>query len=103
MAAKIIAASPYFQHARNVQKPAKTAAKDHSLDIKDIIAERKSQKIIDSATEKNNIFTVANPAYEIQRLQADAAMKEMNEERKKDVLEDPYLMAAYQLALGMIK
>jgi len=39
----------------------------------------------------------------LQRLQTDKAMKEMNEERKKVVLEDPYLMAAYQLALGMIK
>jgi len=103
IAAKIIDGSPYFQHARQVSKPARSVAKDHSLDINDIIAERKSQKTKDNVPEKNDIFTVANPAYELQRLQTDKAMKEMNEERKKIVLEDPYLMAAYQLALGMIK
>jgi hypothetical protein len=46
---------------------------------------------------------VANPAYENQRLQADKELMEMNEERKKNVLYDPYLMVAYQLAVGMIK
>ncbi|HEY8972543.1 MAG TPA: S41 family peptidase [Puia sp.] len=103
MAAKIIDASPYFRHAREAQKPGKPAVKDYSLDINDIIAAKKGRQKTDDVTDKNTIFTVANPAYEIQRLQSDKAMKEMNEERKKDVLEDPYLIAAYQLALGMIK
>lgn len=103
IAGKILDASPYFRYARGAHKPARPAAKDHSLDINDIIAERKSWKKPDNITETNNIFTVANPAYELQRLQTDTVAKEMNEERKKTVLEDPYLMAAYQLALGMIK
>jgi len=103
MAAKIIDASPWFQHAKEAHRPTKEKATDHSLDLNDIIAERKALKQTDTVTEKNNIFTVANPAYELQRLQTDKAMKEMNEERKKVVLDDPYLMAAYQLALGMTK
>jgi carboxyl-terminal processing protease len=102
MAAKIIEASPYFRHAREVRRRS-PAATDHSLNINDIIAGIKAQEGSDIITEKNSIFTVDNPAYEIQRLQTDDAMKEMNEERKKTVLEDPYLMAAFQLALGMTK
>jgi carboxyl-terminal processing protease len=100
LAAKIIDASPYFRHARETHRPAKQTAGDRSLDIDDIIAERKPGPA--QAPEKNDLFTVASPAYELQRLQSDTALKEMNEQRKTAVMEDPYLMAAYQLAAGMI-
>jgi carboxyl-terminal processing protease len=100
LAAKIIDASPYFRYARETHRPGKQTARDRSLDIDDIIAERKPGPA--QALEKNDLFTVASPAYELQRLQSDTALKEMNEQRKTAVMEDPYLMAAYQLALGMI-
>ena len=55
------------------------------------------------STEKNSLYTVASPAYENQLLQADAALKTVTDERKKDVLSDPYLMVAYRLTAAMIK
>jgi len=49
------------------------------------------------------MFVVMNHAYEKQRLQADHDLQEMNEERKKDLLYDPYVKVAYQLVTAMIK
>ncbi|GGA97187.1 S41 family peptidase [Puia dinghuensis] len=83
---------------------------DRSLNLDDLVAEKRaaSRGVALAAggkkeEEKNVLYTVSNPAYENQRLQADATLKEMNEERKKDVLYDPYLLVAYQLVAGMIK
>jgi carboxyl-terminal processing protease len=99
-------ANDYFRRARQAGGTVKKAARERSLNLQDIIAEKQQEPgraTADSVMEKNALFTVANPAYENQRLQADEAMKEMNEERKSDVLHDPYLMVAYQLAAGMMK
>jgi len=95
-------ASAYFRYARQADPPPKKPAKDYSLNLNDIIAGMNGKKET-VPLQQNNLFTVANLTYESGRLQADEAMKEMNEERKKTVLEDPYLMVAYQLSLGMIK
>lgn len=105
IASQAITASVYFQHALHAGPSTKKTTVDRSLNINDIIAEKMKNKGTGDAfkIENNNIFTVANPAYENQRLQSDAAMKEMNEERKNDVLQDPYLMVTYQLAVGMMK
>lgn len=48
-------------------------------------------------------FSIANPAYENQRLQTDPEWKEMNEERKNDVLHDPYITVAWQLIAPLMK
>jgi carboxyl-terminal processing protease len=46
---------------------------------------------------KNGAFLVANHAYEQKRVDTDHDLKEVNEERKKNVLMDPYIKIAYQL------
>jgi carboxyl-terminal processing protease len=99
-------ASDYFRRARQAGGTVKKTARDRSLNLQDIIAEKKQEPgkaTTDSVMTKNELFTVANPAVENQRLQADEAMKAMNEERKKSVLHDPYLLVTYQLAAGMMK
>jgi len=104
-------ASVFFRWARKPGEPVKKTTGDQSLNLHEIIAEKKKRAGseedgkpgADSPEEKNDIFIVANPAYENQRLQADEAMKEMNEERKRAVLHDPYLLVTYQLAVGMMK
>ena len=106
IATRAMAANDYFRLARQAGGSANKAARDRSLNLQDIIAEKKQEpgeETKDSVMTKNELFTVANPAYEDQRLQADEAMKAMNEERKDDVLHDPYLMVTYQLAIGMMK
>jgi carboxyl-terminal processing protease len=99
-------ANAYFRLARQAGETGKKGARDQSLNINDIIAEKQKEAggaTADSALKKNEIFTVASPAYENQRLQADETMKRMNEERKSVMLHDPYLMVAYQVAEGMMK
>jgi carboxyl-terminal processing protease len=51
----------------------------------------------------NTIFVVMNHAYEMQRLKADHELQEVNEERKTNLLYDPYVKVAYQLVAAMIK
>jgi carboxyl-terminal processing protease len=97
----------YFRQAAGFKKADNPAWRRYSLNVNDIIAEKKAAELpvgsADTTAEKNTIYTVASPAYENQRLQADKELADMNEARKKDVLYDPYLMVAYQLAVGMIK
>ena len=90
------------------QQTASTASskqwKDESLNINDLLRDKKNTTTTkDTTTEKNSLYTVASPAYENQLLQADAALKTVTDERKKDVLSDPYLMVAYRLTAAMIK
>jgi hypothetical protein len=81
--------------------PAKKPAQDLSLYLDDIIAERKKAiaaeglEAADSTDKTTPPFSITNPAYENQRLQADPEWKEMNEGRKNDVLHDPYIIVAY--------
>jgi len=108
IATQSMSTNTFFHQAAGFAKPAKEEWKRYSLNVSDIVAEKKAadtsdMAASDSAEVKNTIYTVANPAYENQRLQADKELMEMNEERKKNVLYDPYLMVAYQLAVGMIK
>jgi hypothetical protein len=101
----------FFRQAAGFTRPAKETWRSYSLNVNDIVAEKEAALPgtaqpaggADTIAVKNTIYTVANAAYENQRLQADKELAEMNEERKKDVLYDPYLMVAYQLAVGMIK
>jgi carboxyl-terminal processing protease len=103
MAKLAMDANAYFRYVRQASPSSQKTSKDHSLNLNDIIAARNEKKDT-IPTQENKLVTVANPAYESGRLiQADEATKEMNEERKKTVLEDPYLMVTYQLAAGMIK
>jgi carboxyl-terminal processing protease len=108
IATQSMSTNTFFKQVTGSMKPAKAAWRSYSLNVNDIVREKKAAEAPgsaapDTAEEKNTIYTVANPAYEKQRLQADKELTEMNEERKKDVLYDPYLMVAYQLAIGMIK
>ncbi len=98
----------FFKMATGFTKPTKTAWRSYSLNVNDIVRDKKAAETpgkttSDTTAEQNTIYSVANPAYEKQRLLADKELTDMNEERKKDVLYDPYLMVAYQLAIGMIK
>ena len=76
----------------------KSELRDRSLNLDDLVAEGRpgaagrmspqSEKL-----EKNDLYTVGTPAYETPA----------GEERKKNVLYDPYLQVAFQLVVGMIK
>lgn len=72
----------------------KAEVKDRSLNLDDLVAEgRAGKKGEMPKEEKNDWYTVGTPAYETPA----------SEERKKNVLYDPYLQVAYQLVAGMIK
>ncbi len=108
IATQSMSTNTFFKLATGFTKPTKTAWRSYSLNVNDIVKDKKAAETPGKATsdttaEQNTIYTVANPTYEKQRLQADKELTDMNEERKKDVLYDPYLMVAYQLAIGMIK
>ncbi len=108
IATQSMSTNTFFKQVTGPAKPAKSEWRSYSLNVNDIVKEKKAAEApapaaADTAEEMNTIYTVANPAYEKQRLQADKELTEMNEERKKDVLYDPYLMVAYQLAIAMIK
>jgi len=111
IAAQAIAGNSFFKDAASSKTPQEKQPQekqwqDRSLNINDLLKQNKISKtetFTDTTQEKNTIYTVANPAYETQRLLADPELKEMNEDRKKDVLYDPYLIIAYQLMAGMIK
>jgi hypothetical protein len=74
--------------------PEKKAVRDRSLNLDDLVAEAKVKPLEEKEEEeKNDLYTVGTPAYE----------RPADEERKKDVLYDPYLQVAYQLIAAMIK
>jgi carboxyl-terminal processing protease len=56
-----------------------------------------------AAAGKNGLFIVTNHAFEQRRLAADHDLKEINEERKTDLLNDPYIQMAYRLMTLMIR
>lgn len=102
VATQTMAGMPFFQ--QTTAAPATKQWKDESLNINELIKDKKNTSSTeDTTTEKNSLYTVASPAYENQLLQADAALKTVTEERKKDVLADPYLIVAYRLTAAMIK
>jgi hypothetical protein len=95
--------------ARQHPSPVKKEARDISLYGDDILAARKSQIAAEDvpAEQQNDkrtpVFSITNPAYENQRLLADPEWKEMNEERIKEMMADPYINVAYQLISPLIK
>jgi carboxyl-terminal processing protease len=100
--------STFFREAGQHPLPAKKPEQDLSLYLDDIMAERKKEEDAttapaDVADKTKPLFSITNPAYENQRLQADPEWKEMNEERKNDVLHDPYIIVAYQLVAPLMK
>ena len=101
--------SSFFREAGQYPVAAKKPARDLSLYLDDIIAERKKANAtegpegVDSTDKAMAAFSITNPAYENQRLQADPEWKEMNEERKNNVLHDPYITVAYQLIAPLMK
>lgn len=109
IATRAIEGSAFFKKtvARAASKPAVKLQNDISLNLDDLIAEKKKRTsaidLSDTTTEKNTTFVVANPAYETRRLQADADLRENNDERKEEVLEDPYILVAWLLTAGLIK
>jgi hypothetical protein len=54
-------------------------------------------------SEKNTVFIVANHAYEQKRVDADHDLKETNDERRSNLLNDPYIKLAYALLTVMGK
>jgi carboxyl-terminal processing protease len=108
VALKALDSSSFFMEVKRHPLPAKKQVRDLSLYLDDIVAERKKEVAEEGGAGDEDgteapAFSIANPAYENQRLQADPEWKEMNEERKKDVLYDPYIRVAYQLIAPMIK
>ena len=106
IADRAIAGSAFFRKTAAAHKPVTPPRIDLPLNLDDLIAAKKKRPGIDlsdTTTEKNTTYTVANPAYEMRRLQADADLREDNEQRKDEVLEDPYILVAYLLTAGMIK
>lgn len=102
VATRAIADMPFFQ--QTTAAPASKQWKDESLNPAELLKEKNTDKATEDTTaEKNNLYTVANPAYDNPLLGSDAALQAVNEERKKDVLSDPYLIVAYRLTAAMIK
>ena len=93
LAEKAISGIPFFKEAQNTSRE-KKESRDQSLNLDDLLASMRTGKNPEKdPEEKNDLFTVGTPAFE-----APA-----DEERKKDVLYDPYLLVAYQLIVGMMK
>ncbi|HEY4334631.1 MAG TPA: S41 family peptidase, partial [Puia sp.] len=93
IAEKAMGGIAFFAAAR-VANPEKRPVQDRPLNLDELIAGMKTnKKVEEQPEEKNPLFTVGTPAYE----------RPADEERKKDVLYDPYLQVAYQLVIGMIK
>jgi carboxyl-terminal processing protease len=95
VAKKAMSAIPFFKEAADAA-PEKKISRDRSLNLDELIAEAKAVKAKTGGREeeeKNDLYTVATPAYE----------RPAEEERKKDVLYDPYLQVAYVLVANMTK
>ena len=113
VATQAMADLEFFKEATAGQAAAEKAAatptavkpgKDESLNLNDILKAKKTATVAEDTTmDKNIVYTVANPAYENQLLQTSKELQAINEERKKDVLDDPYLIVAYRLTAAMIK
>jgi hypothetical protein len=101
--------SSFFREAGRHPLQAKKPAQDISLSLDDILAERKKTMAAEglAAADSTDIptpaFSISNPAYENQRLQTDPEWKKMNEERKNEVLHDPYITVAWQLIAPLMK
>jgi len=91
----------YLNQAKIKQQP-----RDQSLLLTDAIQNRKNLPVpeIQAPQEKKDKnFTITNHKFEIQRMQSNKALLEMNEERKNDLLTDPYIQIAFDLLLLMTK
>jgi carboxyl-terminal processing protease len=109
VARKAMDSSSFFREAGRHPLQAKKPAQDISLSLDDILAERKKTMAAEglAAADSTDIptpaFSISNPAYENQRLQTDPEWKKMNEERKNEVLHDPYITVAWQLIAPLMK
>jgi carboxyl-terminal processing protease len=109
VARKAMDSSSFFREAGRHPLQAKKPAQDISLYLDDILAERKKTMAAEglAAADSTDIptpaFSISNPAYENQRLQTDPEWKKMNEERKNEVLHDPYITVAWQLIAPLMK
>ncbi len=115
-AKKEIDSSAFFREAMIDEEKAKKAAvpKDISLFLDEAWQEKMRQQKEETGTSeddaadssaragKNMLFTVVNHAYEQRRLAADHDLQEMNDERKSDLQNDPYIQMGYRL-LGLMK
>ncbi|HXL55938.1 MAG TPA: carboxy terminal-processing peptidase, partial [Chitinophagaceae bacterium] len=102
LAEKEINADNYFKTLEQYIQQYKTLQKDKDISLQwdDALLEKK--KYMDVISEKPtaeviNTFSIDNNAYEKQRLQTDAELKEMNEEFKSYLLHDHYLKIAFDL------
>jgi carboxyl-terminal processing protease len=95
IAEKAMSGNAFFRMVRAGNVLEKRGPRDYSLLLDELLAEAKKGTKENKEPEdmKNELFTVGMPAYE----------QAASDERKKDVLYDPYLQVAYQLAAGMIK
>lgn len=110
VAQKEIDSSAYFKEALKHGEQVKNAGiqKDISLLLADHLQEMKKPAAtatpsVGATPGQTSAFTVANQAYEKQRLLADNDLEEMNEERKRDLMSDPYVRVAYRVLLAMTK
>ncbi|MFT3700784.1 MAG: carboxy terminal-processing peptidase [Agriterribacter sp.] len=54
-------------------------------------------------TKADNFFTVANNAYDEERIKIDNDSKEINDQWKQSLEKDPYIKVTYKIALQLIK
>ena len=96
VAEKAMSGIPYFKEGAASAAPEKKILRDRSLNLDELIAQAKAVKVKNpdaEEQEKNDLYTIGTPAYE----------RPAEDERKKDVLYDPYLQVAFQLVVNMIK
>src|SRR5262249_44454981 len=110
-AKKEIESSEYYKEIVDYINKAKAKKKaiDRPLSI-DVAWEQRTPPVDDFEEQvkpeqagKTAVFTVTNHSFEMQRLQANHDLKEMNEEWKEDLLDDPDIITAYKLLSLMIK
>ncbi len=101
-------ASPYFKYLKNYIDAEKSyhEIKDISLKFSDAMEQkRKEENAVDSNEIKKEkaSYTVQANSFETQQMQLDERLKDMNDQWKEYLTEDPHLHIAYDVMLLMIK
>ena len=108
-AEQTVNSSPDFQRVEKDIQIAKAEGqlKDVSLNLSDVVEEQKKvvEREMDTATTEPSTapYTVDNNSFEKEQLRVSNNLEEMNTQWIKFLQKDPYLRAAFNVLLLMIK
>jgi carboxyl-terminal processing protease len=109
VADKQLDSSVYFKKILRLNQLAKAEKnkKDDSLLMDDVLQMEKERSVSGVSKKMDNPtkppYTVTNHSYEERRLQSNEALKKVDDEWKKRLLEDAYVQVAYSLLTVMAK